>query len=609
MTRKVFIFLILLVFTASANMLSTSGETFAEDMLSFSSLEPAPVSTSISDYSTVSGGGTHSVFLKSDGTVWSWGNNWRGQLGDGTVKNKNKRVQVSGVKGIKAISAGAEHTVALKDDGTVWTWGNNNSGQLGDSSTQNRYSPVQGLYLTGAKGIAAGGLHSVALKEDGTVWVWGDNYYGQLGTGNTMNSIIPVMIADTNNVKDVAAGFSHTILLKDDGTVWACGYNDYGQLGDGTNLHSSTPVQVKGLSGVKAIAAGGYHSMALKEDGTVWVWGSSVNGQAGDGSTGIRLIPAQVSGISIVNAIAAGGYHSMALKEDGTVWAWGSNSHGQIGDGVSGSKLIPVQVKGLSNVKAISGGDYHSAVLKNDKTVWTWGWNSYGQLGDGTNTNKNIPVQTEETLNNPPSIGFIGDKTVDEGSLLEFGINAIDLDGDSLTYSVPILPYGAAFDPVLRIFSWIPDYTQAGVYFVSFEVKDALTSSILTIMITVNNVNQPPKANAGEEITVEATSSKGAQVILNGSYSFDPDGDDLVYFWEGPFGIIQEAAPTVTVPLGVNRIMLTVSDGELTNTSEVIIKVVDTKPPEVTIEGIADGFDYTDSVIPQILINDFESGI
>ena len=318
---------------------------------------------------SVATGSSHNLALKSDGTVWAWGRNYYGQLGDGSTTDRSTpvQVQVSGLSDVIALAGRGEHSLALKSDGTVWAWG----ASSGDPSL-----------LSDVIAIAAGDNYGLALKSDGTVWAWGKNYYGQLGNGSTSNSSPPVQVSGMNDVIALAAGDSHTLALKSDGTVWAWGYNGYGQLGNGSTTSSTTPVPVSGLTGVIALAAGDDHSLALKSDGTVWAWGLNNYGQLGDGSTTHRSTPVQVSGRVI--AIAAGGYHSLALKSDGAVWAWGNN------------QLTPVQVSGLSGVIALAAGSSHTLALKSDGTVWAWGSNYYGQLGDGSTTYpySQTPVQT-----------------------------------------------------------------------------------------------------------------------------------------------------------------------------------------------------------------------
>ena len=188
------------------------------------------------------------------------------------------------------ISTGEEHTLALKSDGTVWAWGSNDNGQLGDGTYTYRITPVQVGSLSDIIAIACGGVldtkkgFSIALKSDGAVWAWGGNDNGQLGDGTKIGKANPVQVNGLSDVIAVAGGGSHAAALKSDGTVWTWGYNSDGELGDGTKTKRTTPVQVSGLSNIIAIACGGYHTVALKSDGTIWTWGYNGYGQLGDGT-------------------------------------------------------------------------------------------------------------------------------------------------------------------------------------------------------------------------------------------------------------------------------------------------------------------------------------
>ena len=346
----------------------------------------------------INAGAQHSLVLKSESTVWAWGYNADGELGDGTAIDRNTPVQTNGLNGIIAITGGWD-SFALRSDGTVWGCGYNQDGRLGDGTTINRKIPVQVNGLSGITSISSGGWHCLALKPDGTVWSWGDNDNGQLGDGTYSSRDTPVRVKNISGIMAVAAGGAHNLALKSDGTVWAWGFNYFGQLGDGTMADGNVPVKVNNLSNVIAIAGGEWHSLALKADGTLWAWGDNRYGELGDGTNTDQSIPIQVKNLNGIIALTSGhSWHSLALRLDGTVWAWGNNYDGQLGDGTTeNNRNTPVQVSGLNDITAVAvGTNGHSMALKSDGTVWTWGDNKYGQLGDGTTENKSTPVQVKD---------------------------------------------------------------------------------------------------------------------------------------------------------------------------------------------------------------------
>ena len=326
-----------------------------------SSTTPVPL-TAINNVIDMAGSQYHSLALKTDGTVWAWGNNPFGQLGNGTTSGATTAtpVQVTGLTGASAIAIGYYHSLALKSDGTVWTWGYNNHGQLGNGTTANSTVPVQVASLSGVVAIASGQYHSLALKNDGTVWAWGWGQYGQLGNGAIIDSSTPVSISGLTSVTAIAAGAFHSLALKSDGTVWAWGNSTSYQLGNNSGANSAIPVQA-GISNVTAIEGGALHSLALKNDGTVWAWGSNQYGEIGNGTTvALGRTPTQVIGLSNVIAIASGGQHSLALKNDTTVWAWGLNNFGQLGNGTTTNSNTPVPVSNVYGAIGLAAGTFHS---------------------------------------------------------------------------------------------------------------------------------------------------------------------------------------------------------------------------------------------------------
>lgn len=323
----------------------------------------------------------------------AWGQGTWGQLGNGSTANQSSPVALAAPSQVTQVSGGLTHTVAVRADGTVWAWGDNRNGALGNGTTTASSSPVQVTGLTGIVQVAAGVYDSLALRSDGTVWAWGYNAYGELGDGTTTDHTIPVQVAGLTGVTQIAAGAYHSLAVRLDGTAVAWGRNDQGALGDGTRAARTTPLAVSGLTNVTQIAGGWEHSVALRSDGTVVAWGSNRYGELGDGTITRRTTPVQVAGLTGVTQIATGeGDHSLAVRSDGTVAAWGYNGDGELGDGTTTNRTTTVTVSGLSDVARVSAGGGHSVAVRSDGTVVAWGNNVYGQLGDGTTTTRHIPV-------------------------------------------------------------------------------------------------------------------------------------------------------------------------------------------------------------------------
>lgn len=248
----------------------------------------------------ISAGWKHAVALKNDGTVWAWGDNISCQLGTGapcgSSSSSNIPVQVSGLTNIIDIASGDSHTLALKSDGTVWVWGKNADYQYGNGLFTVSTTPVQVPSLTNITSIGAGFRHSLAVSNDGSLYVWGGGGFGELGLGNNNSSSVPAQVngmTDVNSVATVSGNFS--LVLKNDGSVWSWGYNNYGQLGNGSSTSSNVPVPVQGLTDVTEISGGYEFAVAVKSDGTVWSWGNDNNGQLGNGvNSTASNVPVQV---------------------------------------------------------------------------------------------------------------------------------------------------------------------------------------------------------------------------------------------------------------------------------------------------------------------------
>ena len=344
---------------------------------------------------SLAAGDAHTVEIKSDGTLWAWGSNADGQLGDGTTTAKNSPVQTGSDKWV-SVAAGSFHTVAIKSDGTLWAWGANADGQLGDGTGIIRTSPVQISTDNIWVSVVAGSSHTVALKSDGTLWAWGWNGYGQLGDGTEMDKFSPVQIGADGKWEHIAAGYAHTVAIKSDGTLWAWGYNYAAQLGDGTTMNKSSPEQIGTDNTWVSVAAGTYHTVAVKADGTLWAWGYNGYGELGDGgTTNHSSSPEKIGTDSTWASVAAGSDHTLALKSDGTLWAWGDNRDGQLGsdDGTTTQRTSPKQLGTDSTWASVAAGGSHTAAVKSDGTLLSWGDNGWGQVGDATTTDRHSPVQ------------------------------------------------------------------------------------------------------------------------------------------------------------------------------------------------------------------------
>ena len=263
--------------------------------------------TGLTSVTAIAAGGFSGYALRSDGTVWALGINADGELGANSASiSSNVPVQVSGLTSITAIAAGSGSGYALRSNGTVWDWGYNGDGELGNSSIASSGVPVLVTGLTSVTAIAGGGEAGYALSSDGTVWAWGYNNHGQLGNGTIVSSSVPVAVSGLTSVTAIAGGYAAGYALRSDGTVWSWGYYFYGQLGNNATSDSLVPVQVTGLASVTAIAGGEHSAYALRSDGYVWAWGWNSDGELGNGTTTDSPVPVQASGLTGVIGIGSG---------------------------------------------------------------------------------------------------------------------------------------------------------------------------------------------------------------------------------------------------------------------------------------------------------------
>ena len=374
----------------------------------------------LSNISKIVSADNFTALLKQDGTVWTWGNNSNGQLGNGKIENKNEiePQQVLGLDGIGYlnevidIAAGSNFVVALRKNGEVVTWGKNEFGQLGTTngtaSNPVRVQETGGNNLKGAIQVSAARDHAAALKADGTVWVWGRNDYGQLGQNHKNNSIYALPVKDSTgtgilrDITEVRVGGAFVATVTKQGTVYTWGCGSYGRLGNGGTGHKLLPVLATGVNDVKKLVVGHYHVLVLKNDGTVWSWGFNRYGQLGIGASSTSSSNANYQKttqmqvkldashfLTDVIDIGATLETSYALTADGTAYGWGLNTEGEIADATIANKNYPTKMlrsykeeleTKIAKLQCDSANSYTNYVIKADGTILGSGRNTSGQM-------------------------------------------------------------------------------------------------------------------------------------------------------------------------------------------------------------------------------------
>ena len=456
------------------------------------------------DWGSVAAGSLSSAALSRDDSLFTWGENRSGQLGDGTVTRRPNPSEIPVGPGWVEVAAGSTHTTARKTDGSLWAWGENERGALGDGTFVNRSTPVRvgtasnwlqitagdgfsagiqndrSLWAWGAvnvyvgqpspipsrigfdsdwAGVAAGFNHTVALKTNGSLWGWGYNLSGQIGDGSTTERLLPVRIGTATNWKSVAPGRAHTIGLKTDGSLWAWGGNTEGQLGLGNTDSYSVPVRVGTENNWVMIAAGSAATAAIKLDGSLWVWGA---GALGDGSTAVRLNPVRVGTDSDWRTVEIGWGHVVATRSDGTAWAWGGNSFGQVGDGTFAIRLEPFNVGTDTDWQMFAAGQMHTVGLRNNGTLVGWGEDYNGQLAGG-DTNPGLSLS-------PPMVTSFPQLVVYDSVPYQYLFSATDTE--PVLLSAEILPVWLSFNASTRFLSGTPPPGMVGQHAVILRASD-----------------------------------------------------------------------------------------------------------------------------------------
>lgn len=346
--------------------------------------------------------------------LWGWGSNTiSSQLGTGdTVSRSTPITTFAGGTNWKQVSGGGgRHSVAIKTDGTLWGWGNGSNGQLGTTDCTDKSTPVQEFSgSTNWRQVSAGEYHTAAIKTDGSLWCWGSNQEGQLGTNNIrLQSTPTTTFAGGNDWKQVSCGGRNTAAIKTDGSLWVWGWATNGSLGN--NISSSTsnrsaPITTfAGGTNWKQVSVGYQFMAATKTDGSLWVWGNNTtNSILGNSGIGDRATPiTTAAGGNDWRQVFCGRTNVAAIKVDGSLWIWGAAGLGQMGNNKSSPPSVSTPITtfaGGNDWKQVGVSNGTVAAIKTDGSIWTWGAGGSGQIGNGIASNRLTPVTTFTGGNN-----------------------------------------------------------------------------------------------------------------------------------------------------------------------------------------------------------------
>ena len=436
---------------------------------------------------TVSLGGNHSAVITEDGSLYLWGDNYYGKLGNETWYNSNIPIKI--MENVASVSLGRDHSAAITKEGSLYLWGNSYYGQLGNGTTNLSSTPIK--IMENVISVSLGWYHSAVITKDKDLYLWGRNEEKQLGNGTQKNSSFPIKVME--NVASVSLGVYHSTAITKEGSLYLWGNNNSGQLGNGTKEDSSIPIKV--MENVVSVSLGNSHSAAITEGGNLYLWGDNYYAQLGNGIKRYSSTPIKIMG-NVAN-ISLGAYHSAAIMENGNLYLWGDNRYGQLGDGTKKRSSTPIKI--MENVASVSLGWRHSAAITKQGDLYLWGFNDEGQLGNGTTQGSSTPIKIMENVASV-SLGWQHSAAVTkDGSLYLWGYNYSHQLGDSgkRYSSVPIKimeniesvnlgdTYSAAITKDGSLYMWgSNDYGQLGNGATSFN--SSIPIKIIENVVSVN---------------------------------------------------------------------------------------------------------------------------
>ena len=534
-------------------------------------------------------GDFHSIALLEDGSVWTWGRNADGQLGDGTFVDRLQPVSVQELPGrATRVSAGGAFSMVLLEDGSVWSWGANDFRQLGAEDVLDARERVATPAPLACRDfrcdplprfveISAGTEHALALTDAGVVWAWGRFAFGALGREtNDRESGIPFPVGFPNDLSGIvdfvaiSAGDGYSLALEDDGRVWGWGDNRLAQLGDDFDREYEFPIELLGLGpgSAVAISAGADHALVLTPDGRVLSAGSNGLGRLGDPAReGPRFQPIPL--LSNVVDIAAGGTHSVALRANGSADAWGSNVFDQLGFPERTPPSIqptPVLVQGVPPLVDVAAGGRHALGLARDcPGLWAWGDNVAGQLGLGNTLANGFPGRTRgigeaSALSGTAGCGLPLTVAIAGAGTVRADAGRIDCPAElcSETYlrdqTVRLTATPAENE---RFLGW------SGAVSGATSPIDVRVSTATSVVARFESIREAPVADFS--ITPPSPAPPGAFVFDAGA-SFDPDGEIVAWDWSSPGRLLFEGSgPTFEFEFpfaGTYEIVLVVTDDD-----------------------------------------------
>lgn len=482
------------------------------------------------DWTGISAFVAHTLLTRSDGTLWAYGGGSGGQLGAGTgILLNQDLLQIGSASDWQQTRAGSSHSGAIRQDGSLWMWGANLMGQLGDGTTSTRQAPVQIAAGSTWQTLALGNNFTLGIRSNGSLWAWGYNINGQIGDGSNTQRISPVQVGGDTDWAKVTATTSHSLALKTNGSLWAWGNNANGQLGLGDTTSRSSPVQVGTEVDWVQVSGYGTSSYGIKADGSLWAWGLNTSGQLGLGNNVSRNVPVRVGTDNDWKQISGSSTWAAAVKSDGTLWVWGNNVTGQQGTGPGATTQSPMQLGNSQGWVAVEAANVHITAMREDGSVWTAGFSGSNRLTSSSGRSRYafspvLPglVEPELTLL-PPGVSS-GNITSSSGLPvnLELVSGTGEINGNHIVHTGPM-------GSTMVVLAWHPGDETAWDAIPPTQIS-LTTQEITFAAIPEQSVGTPldissaASTASGLPITYTLTEGHGIAQLTNGILTFTAPG-------------------------------------------------------------------------------------